>query len=152
MGDAPGALWSHPQLAAAVLSEDWSAVFRAYRKLTGLSQSRLGERVGLVQPDVSDIERGRRRVTSVEVRQRIVEGLGIPSRLQAAAAPMTTGKAPVASLTLSGPAPDADLLARVTSVVDSAHRGTLPPWIGLMRCLPHTAEPKTELGPGRLST
>ncbi|MFD0444019.1 MULTISPECIES: helix-turn-helix domain-containing protein [Streptomyces violaceusniger group] len=122
MGDDPGALWSHPQLAAAVLSEDWGAVFRAYRKLTGLSQSRLGERVGLVQPDVSDIERGRRRVTSVEVRQRIVEGLGIPSRLQAAAAPMATGKAPVASLTLSGPAPDEDLLARVTSVVDSAHR------------------------------
>lgn len=122
MGDDPGALWSHPQLVAAILSEDWGAVFRVYRKLTGLSQSRLGERVGLVQPDVSDIERGRRRVTSVEVRQRIVEGLGIPSRLQATAAPMTTGKAPVASLTLSGPTPDEDLLARVTSVVESAHR------------------------------
>ncbi|MEU1944634.1 helix-turn-helix domain-containing protein [Streptomyces sp. NPDC020125] len=122
MGDDPGALWSHPQLAAAVLSEDWGAVFRAYRKLTGLSQSRLGERVGLAQPDVSDIERGRRHVTSVEVRQRIVEGLGIPSRLQASAAPMTIGKAPVASLTLSGSAPDEDLLARVTSVVESTHR------------------------------
>jgi predicted transcriptional regulator len=64
MGEAPEDLWSHPQLAAAVTSEDWGAVFRTYRKLTRLSQTKLGERVGLVQPDVSDIERGRRRVES----------------------------------------------------------------------------------------
>lgn len=72
MGESPEDLWSHPQLVAAVTSEDWGAVFRTYRKLTGLSQMKLGERVGLVQPDVSDIERGRRRVTSVDVRQRSV--------------------------------------------------------------------------------
>ncbi|MGW0738170.1 helix-turn-helix domain-containing protein [Streptomyces sp. NPDC002851] len=122
MGETPGTVWSHPRLAAAVSAEDWGAVFRTYRKLTGLSQTRLGERVGLAQPDVSDIERGRRRVTSVEVRQRIESGLGVPAELRAVAVPAAADTAPVASLTLPGPGPDDDLLARVTGVVDSTHR------------------------------
>lgn len=122
MGESPGNLWSHPQLAAAVTSEDWGAVFRTYRKLTGVSQTKLGERVGLVQPDVSDIERGRRRVTSVEVRQRIMAGLGVPSDFQSASVPLNRDTAPVPGLSLPGAAPDEDLLARVTSVVDSSHR------------------------------
>ncbi|MFG3493776.1 helix-turn-helix domain-containing protein [Streptomyces sp. NPDC047928] len=122
MGAPSEDLWScHPDLAAAVTNEDWGAVFRAYRKLTGLSQTKLGERVGLVQPDVSDIERGRRKVTSVEVRQRIVSGLGIPSDLQAVAAHLASSVAPVPRLMLPGAAPDEDLLARVTSVVDASN-------------------------------
>lgn len=126
MGESPGNPWSHPQLAAAVTSEDWGAVFRTYRKLTGLSQTKLGERVGLVQSDVSDIERGCRRVTSVEVRQRIVAGLGVPPDLQSASVPLGTDAAPVSGLSLPGIAPDEDLLARVTSVVDASHRVDAP--------------------------
>ncbi|MGW7758573.1 helix-turn-helix domain-containing protein [Streptomyces violaceusniger] len=122
MGESPENLWSHPQLVAAVSSEDWGAVFRTYRKLTGLSQMKLGERVGLVQPDVSDIERGRRRVTSLEVRQRIVAGINVPLDLQATAAQLATDTAPVAGLALPGAAPDEDLLTRVTSVVNESHR------------------------------
>ncbi|MCX4665906.1 helix-turn-helix domain-containing protein [Streptomyces sp. NBC_01381] len=122
MGDTPENLWSHPQLAAAVTSEDWGAVFRRYRKLTGLSQTKLGERVGLAQPDVSDIEREHRRITSVEVRQRIVAGLGIPVNLQAVSADAGPAEIPVPGLSLPGATPDEDLLTRVTSVVDSSHR------------------------------
>ncbi|MEU5612520.1 helix-turn-helix transcriptional regulator [Streptomyces sparsogenes] len=122
MGEIPEILWSHPQLVAAVTSEDWGAVFRTYRKLTGLSQTKLGERVGLAQSDVSDIERGRRQVTSVEVRQRIVSGLDLPPDLQATAARLTADTAPVTGLALPGAVPDEDLLARVTSVVDMSHR------------------------------
>ncbi|WP_175410771.1 helix-turn-helix domain-containing protein [Streptomyces sp. TRM64462] len=123
MGASSEELWSsHPHLAAAAVSEDWGAAFRTYRKLTGLSQTKLGERVGLVQPDVSDIERGRRKVTSVEVRQRIVAGLGIPADLQAVAEKLSLDTAPVPQLLLPGAAPDEDLLARVTSVVDASHR------------------------------
>ncbi|MFF5127482.1 helix-turn-helix domain-containing protein [Streptomyces syringium] len=114
-------LWTHPRLTAAVAGEDWAALLRTYRKLTGMSQTKLGELVGLIQPDVSDIERGHRRVTSVEVRQRIVSGLGIPPALLA-----TIGERPEASpvprLAPMGIAPDADLLARVTSAVDHAKR------------------------------
>lgn len=119
MGETHGTPWSHPQLVAAVADEDWGAVFRTYRKLTGLSQTRLGEHVGLAQSDVSDIERGRRRVTSVEVVQRIVAGLGVPSGLPAGEQP---NFGPVPGLRLPGAVPDDDLLNRVTTVVDAAHR------------------------------
>ncbi|MFJ8314029.1 MULTISPECIES: helix-turn-helix domain-containing protein [unclassified Streptomyces] len=122
MGESPENVWSHPQLAAAVTGEDWGAVFRTYRKLTGLSQTRLGERVGLVQGDVSDIERGRRRVTSVEVRQRIMAGLDVPAELQPGGSGLPAAPAPVAGLSLPGIAPDDDLLDRVTNVVASTLR------------------------------
>ncbi|MFC9684696.1 helix-turn-helix domain-containing protein [Streptomyces sp. NPDC056948] len=124
MGDFRTDLWSHPALASAVTEEDWGQVFRTYRKLTGLSQTKLGERIGLVQPDVSDIERGQRRVTSLEVRQRITAGLDIPPFLHTSGEQPKT--APVPALSLAGPGPDEDLLARVTSVVDTTHRVDAP--------------------------
>ncbi|MFE5662835.1 helix-turn-helix domain-containing protein [Streptomyces niveus] len=65
MGDFDANLWSHPRLIAAVTGED-REVFRRTAG-SGISQMKLGELVGLVQPDVSDIERGQRRVTSVMV-------------------------------------------------------------------------------------
>ncbi|MEV5314027.1 helix-turn-helix domain-containing protein [Streptomyces sp. NPDC052610] len=124
MGPSRTDLWTHPTLAAALADKDWGAVFRCYRKLTGLSQTKLGELVGLVQPEVSDIERGRRRVTSAEVQQRIASGLEVPSFHH------TTGESrtvtPVPALALPGPGPDEDLLARVTSVVDTSHRVDAP--------------------------
>ncbi|MET9863004.1 helix-turn-helix transcriptional regulator [Streptomyces smyrnaeus] len=119
MGNPYQDLWSHPQLAAALRSADWGALFRTYRRLTGISQTKLGERVGLAQPDVSEIERGRRRVTSAEVRQRVVAGLGVPAYAQESGAAETL---PVAGLGMPGVMPDEDLLARITGVVDTAHR------------------------------
>lgn len=116
-------LWSHPQLLAALADQDWGTVFRTYRKLTGLSQTKLGERVGLAQSDVSDIERGHRRVTSSEVRARIVAGLGAPEGKGAAP---HRSSAPVAGLALPGPGPDDDLLLRVASVVDYRSRVDAP--------------------------
>ncbi|MFE4590582.1 XRE family transcriptional regulator [Streptomyces laurentii] len=72
-------VWAHPELRAAAAVEDWPRVLRTWRALTRSSQSGLGSLIGLAQPDVSAIENRRRTVTSVEVRQRIVEGLGIPA-------------------------------------------------------------------------
>lgn len=118
MGVTPDTLWTHPQLAAAVADEDWGAVFRAYRKLTGVSQTKLGEQVGLAQSDVSDIERGRRRVTSSEVRQRIAAGLGVPI----GPGPVGEKAGAVPGLALPGASPDEDLMARVTGVVETTHR------------------------------
>ncbi|MFC8129473.1 hypothetical protein [Streptomyces sp. NPDC057302] len=71
---------------------------------------------------MSDVERERRRITSVEVRQRIVAGLRIPAELQDVAAEAGPTEIPVPGLSLPGAAPDEDLLALVTSVVDSSHR------------------------------
>ncbi|MFE9608740.1 helix-turn-helix domain-containing protein [Streptomyces sp. NPDC006012] len=141
MGDSRIDLWSHPALAAAVASEEWGDVFRTYRQLTGLSQTKLGERVGLVQPDVSDIERGRRRVTSVEVRQRIVSGLGIPQHGKEHSNP-----APVSALASAGPGPDADLLTRVTSVVDNTHRVDAPTLDWLDRLLAEHRRAEDQIG------
>ncbi|MGW6054433.1 helix-turn-helix domain-containing protein [Streptomyces sp. NPDC055189] len=118
--EAPLDLWSHPQLIAALADQDWGAVLRTYRKLTGLSQTKVGERVGLAQSDVSDIERGRRQVTSSELQQRIVAGLGAPPGRQGDTARLAPSGAP--SLALPGPGPDEDLLARVASAVNSRTR------------------------------
>ncbi|CAL9518957.1 helix-turn-helix domain-containing protein [Streptomyces sp. enrichment culture] len=144
MGYSRTDLWSHPSLVSAVTGEDWGQVFRAYRKLTGLSQTKLGELVGLVQPDVSDIERGRRRVTSLEVRQRIATGLGIPPLLHTPAEQPKAG--PVPALVLAGPGPDEDLLARVTSVVDTTHRVDTPTLDWLDRLLAEHRRAEDEIG------
>lgn len=120
MADVSANVWCHPHLAAAVVAEDWGAVFRTYRQFTRVSQTKLGELVGLAQPDVSDIERGRRQVTSLEVRQRIVSGLGIPPELKTVG---TQSQSPTVSrLGLTGVAPDEDLLMRVTSAVSGSTR------------------------------
>ncbi|MEU6505104.1 helix-turn-helix transcriptional regulator [Streptomyces sp. NPDC046942] len=141
MGESRTDLWTHPALAAALARDNWGEVFRTYRKLTGLSQTKLGERVGLVQPDVSDIERGRRRVTSVEVRQRIVSGLGIPHHEGQPAK-----KVPVSALAVAGPGPDEDLLARVTSVVDAEHHVDAPTLDWLDRLLAEHRRAEDQIG------
>ncbi|KPI26760.1 helix-turn-helix domain-containing protein [Streptomyces sp. NPDC054950] len=148
MGDSRTNLWSHPTLTTAAVEEDWGAVFRTYRKLTGLSQTKLGELVGLAQPDVSDIERGRRRVTSVEVQQRIVAGLEIPEHLQATGAPPTS----VPRLALTGTGPDEDLLARVTSVVDTEHHVDAPTLDWLDRLLAEHRRAEDQIGSRPLVT
>ncbi|MEU6314653.1 helix-turn-helix domain-containing protein [Streptomyces sp. NPDC047014] len=104
-------VWAHPGLRAAVAAGDWGAVLRTWRTLTRASQSRLGALVGLAQPDVSAIENRRRAVTSVEVRQRIVEGLGVPAELTGGAAE----ELPLPSLVLPGVVSEAaaDRLTRV---------------------------------------
>ncbi len=137
-------LWTHPQLIAAVSADDWGAVLRTYRKLTGLSQTKIGERVGLVQPDVSDIERGRRKVTSAEVQQRIVAGLGIPADLTRAGS-MAPAQA-VAGLVLPGPGPDDDLLTRVTSVVSNGPKVDAPTLDWLDRLLAEHRRAEDEIG------
>ncbi|MDX3387703.1 helix-turn-helix domain-containing protein [Streptomyces niveiscabiei] len=140
MGNPQPDLWSHPALVTAAAEEDWGAVFRNYRRLTGLSQTKLGERVGLAQPDVSDIERGRRHVTSTEVRRRIVVGLGIP------ASTVPPSAAPVPALVLDDMAPDEDLLTRVTSVVDDGHRVDTPTLDWLDRLLAGHRRAEDEIG------
>ncbi|MFD4699827.1 helix-turn-helix domain-containing protein [Streptomyces niveus] len=139
----PG-LWSRPDLRAAVAAEDWGAVLRIYRKAAGLSQTKVGELIGLVQPDVSDIERGRRRVTSVEVRQRIVDGLSIPTELHVGAAP--SAPSPVARLALPGPGPDDDLLSRVTSATQSRVKVDAPTLDWLDRLLAEHRSAEDRIG------
>ncbi|MEW1551795.1 helix-turn-helix transcriptional regulator [Streptomyces tsukubensis] len=77
----PAHLWDHPDMRRALSDRDMGAVLRHFRKYTGISQTTLGSRVGLSQPDVSAIERGTRHVTSADVLGRIADGLNIPAAL-----------------------------------------------------------------------
>ncbi|MBV7668366.1 helix-turn-helix domain-containing protein [Streptomyces halstedii] len=104
-------VWALPDLRAAAAAEDWPALLKGWRAATRSSQSVLGALVGLAQPDVSAIENRRRQVTSVEVRQRITEGLGVPPELLVGA----DSELPLPSLVLPGVVaePETDRLRRV---------------------------------------
>ncbi|MET9698949.1 helix-turn-helix domain-containing protein [Streptomyces sp. NPDC006529] len=106
--------WVHPELRAAAVAEDWAALLTAWRKVTRTSQSRLGALIGLAQPDVSAIENRRRAVTSVEVRRRIISGLGIPAELLCGGA---GSEMPLPSLVLPRlvAEPETERLRRITA-------------------------------------
>jgi DNA-binding XRE family transcriptional regulator len=77
----PDGLWDSPAARDALARREMGAVFRHFRRYTGASQTTLGSLIGLAQSDVSDIERGVRQVTSLDVTMRIAEGLHIPVHL-----------------------------------------------------------------------
>ncbi|WP_433369034.1 helix-turn-helix domain-containing protein [Actinoplanes sp. CA-142083] len=77
----PPGLWERPDMAEALAERDFGAVFRIYRRWTGSSQTDVGSLVGLPQPHVSEIERGSRHVLTLDVVERIIDGLGIPRQL-----------------------------------------------------------------------
>ncbi|MCX4846198.1 helix-turn-helix domain-containing protein [Streptomyces sp. NBC_00893] len=98
-------VWAHPGLRAAAAAEDWPALLKTWRRLTRSSQSRIGALAGLTQPDISAIENRRRTVTSVEARQRIIHGLGVPLELLGA----RHEELPQPSLVLSGVVSETDV-------------------------------------------
>jgi hypothetical protein len=57
------------------------AVVRNFRKWTGASQTDISMLVGIPQPHVSELERGSRHVTALDLFERFADGLGIPRRL-----------------------------------------------------------------------
>lgn len=79
--DIPAGLWERDDARQALWDRDIGALLRYVRQHTGASQTRIGARIGLAQSDVSDIERGLRRVQSLSVLTRIAEGLHIPLAL-----------------------------------------------------------------------
>lgn len=102
------AVWDRPDMRQALDARDVGAVYRLVRRMTGLSQSQLGELLGGVsQPDVSAVERGRRRVTEMASIERAAAGLGMPDRARtrlglarADAAPVTGPRTPDAAAEL----------------------------------------------------
>jgi transcriptional regulator with XRE-family HTH domain len=78
---APPGLWERAEMRAALSERDIGSVIRIFRKWTGASQSDISVLIGVPQPDVSDLERGIRHVTALEVFERIADGLSIPRAL-----------------------------------------------------------------------
>jgi transcriptional regulator with XRE-family HTH domain len=73
--------WTDIRLRAAWAEQDWATILREYRRAAGISQRDLEGLIGVAQPNIAAIEKGRRKVTSAEVIARITEGLQVPSEL-----------------------------------------------------------------------
>jgi hypothetical protein len=78
---APPGLWERPDMRAALFQRDMGAVIRIFRRWTGASQTDISVLTGVPQPDVSDLERGTRQVTALELFERFADGLGVPRPL-----------------------------------------------------------------------
>lgn len=103
-------LWQRDDVIAALAAGNYGALIKAWRKWTGHSQSEAAARCGLSQPDISELERGRRRATSAAVQGRILDGLGVPPGLR----PLPRGSLPIPILT---DAPNTDTAARLNDAV-----------------------------------
>jgi hypothetical protein len=68
-------------MRAALSERDIGAVIRIFRRWTGASQTDISVLTGVPQPDVSDLERGARHVTAMELFERFADGLRIPRHL-----------------------------------------------------------------------
>jgi hypothetical protein len=68
-------------MQAALSERDMGAVIRIFRRWTGASQTDISVLTGVPQPDVSDLERGARHVTAMELFERLADGLRIPRPL-----------------------------------------------------------------------
>ncbi|AVT32153.1 DNA-binding protein [Plantactinospora sp. BC1] len=86
----PDDVWSDHDVRVALVGRDIGALFRLISRLTRASQTRLGAACGLEQGYVSRIMNGR-RVTSIEVLERIADGCDMPdeSRMAMGLAPRT---------------------------------------------------------------
>ena len=71
----PADLWERPEITRALTARNLAVVIRTVRKYTGLSQSEVGQLLGVGQPEVSHIERGKRRVTELDMFERVADGL-----------------------------------------------------------------------------
>lgn len=104
-------VWHRPEIRDALARGDFGALLRAWRKWTGTSQTKAAALCDLAQPDVSQIECGRRLVTSAAVQQRILDGLGVPAGLRA----LAVGSALIPSATEP---PNGELASRVETAVE----------------------------------
>jgi transcriptional regulator with XRE-family HTH domain len=70
--------WQRQQARDALRERDIAALFRFAQVHTGASQARLSAATGISQGRVNEIINGRRAVTSLEVLERVADGLGMP--------------------------------------------------------------------------
>lgn len=86
----PESLWDHPQMTQALTSRDIRTVFHLLRQYAGVSQTQIAIACGMSQGKVSEtMKKGGRQVTTLEVFERIADGLKMPDTAR-----MTLGLAP----------------------------------------------------------
>jgi transcriptional regulator with XRE-family HTH domain len=96
----PASLWQRPDTTDALRSRDMRRLFHLLRQYAGASQTRIGIACGLTQGKVSAIMSGSHRVTTLEVFERIADGLGMPpqARLALGLAPSAADVTPATAI------------------------------------------------------
>ncbi|MGW3785682.1 helix-turn-helix domain-containing protein [Micromonospora chokoriensis] len=77
----PDDFWARENVRTAVRVRDIGTLFRLLARHTGASQTRIGAVVGLEQGYVSRVIAGR-KVTSIDVLERIADGCGMPDEIR----------------------------------------------------------------------
>lgn len=80
----PADFWSRPDVGNALAARDIGVLFRLVAKYAGASQTQLAIAVDMTQGQVSTIMAGSRRVTSIEVGERLFDGLQAPDAARVA--------------------------------------------------------------------
>lgn len=71
-------MWRREETRALLRARDMAGLLRFVQRHTGASQTRLAAATGLLQGRISEIMRGRRVVTALDVFERIADGLAMP--------------------------------------------------------------------------
>jgi transcriptional regulator with XRE-family HTH domain len=72
------AFWQRTEVTRALEQRDIGALFRLLRRYEGVSQHQIGTAVDIQQGNVSAIMRGARAISSIDVIERIADGLHMP--------------------------------------------------------------------------
>ncbi len=74
----PAWAWRRDEVRTALRERNVGALFRAAQQYAGASQSRIAVGTGLLQGRVSEVMRGTRTVSTLELFERIADGLDMP--------------------------------------------------------------------------
>ncbi|SBW17041.1 hypothetical protein FDG2_0039 [Candidatus Protofrankia californiensis] len=115
---APAGLWDRPEMSHALDQRDMAACLKIFQKWTGATQGQIATACGMPQSHISEIINGKRRVTSLELFERLASGLDIPRRRLGLAdqQPATTTTAPPETGQRTGPATVASRAAAFLTV------------------------------------
>jgi transcriptional regulator with XRE-family HTH domain len=81
--EIPDSLWQRAAMIEALRHRDIGRVFHLLRQYAGASQTRLAIACNMTQPKVSGIMRGTAKVETLEVFERIADGLNMPGPARA---------------------------------------------------------------------
>jgi transcriptional regulator with XRE-family HTH domain len=117
----PASLWQRPDTLDALRSRNMRRLFHLLRQYAGASQTRIGIACGLTQGKVSAIMSGNHRVVTLDVFERIADGLGMPlqARLALGLAPLALDlRSAMAIPPRDGPGPQPPSPAPSALIVD----------------------------------
>jgi len=80
----PDWAWRSETVQTALRNRDASGILRVAQQYGGASQHRIANLVGIQQGRVSEILKGSRHVTALDVFERIADGLGMPDHARVA--------------------------------------------------------------------